>query len=74
MFLGKYNANVDKSAEDCFGFSGEDESWEIKNNTGDRVLWKSDDYRIGISYFSAMRLIAVKRLVKFFSVSIFSSL
>ena len=43
-FLGKYNANLDKSAEECFGFVEGDESWEIRNNTGDRVLWKSDDY------------------------------
>ena len=43
-FLGKYNANLDKSAEECFGFVEGDESWEILNNTSDRVLWKSDDY------------------------------
>ena len=43
-FLGKYNANLDKSAEECFGFVEGDESWEIKNNTGNRVLWKDDDY------------------------------
>ena len=43
-FLGKYNANLDKSAEECFGFDEGDESWEIKNNTGLRVIWKSDDY------------------------------
>lgn len=43
-FLGKYNFNNDKSTEDVFGLSAGDESWEIKNNTSDRVLWKSDDY------------------------------
>ena len=43
-FLGKYNFNVDKGAEEFFGFSEGDESWEIKNNTSDRVLWKSNDY------------------------------
>lgn len=43
-FLGKYNFNNDKSTEDVFGFAEDDESWEIRNNTGDRVLWKSDDY------------------------------
>lgn len=37
-------ANLDKSAEECFGFVEGDESWEIKNNTGNRVLWKDDDY------------------------------
>ena len=43
-FLGKYNFNVDKGAEEFFGFGEGDESWEIKNNTSDRVLWKSADY------------------------------
>lgn len=47
-FIGKYNFNNDKSTEETFGFSGEDESWEIKNNTSDRVLWKSDDYETTI--------------------------
>lgn len=40
----KYNFNNDKGTEEVFGFSGEDESWEIKNNTSNRVLWKSADY------------------------------
>lgn len=44
VFLGKYNFNIDKGAEDFFGFRTGDESWEIKNNTGNRVLWKSADY------------------------------
>ncbi len=43
-FLGKYNFNNDKGTEEVFGFADPDESWEIKNNTSDRVLWKSDDY------------------------------
>ena len=43
-FLGKYNFNNDKGTEDVFGFSEGDESWEIKNNTSNRVLWKSADY------------------------------
>ena len=43
-FLGKYNFNNDKGTEEVFGFESGDESWEIKNNTSDRVLWKSDDY------------------------------
>lgn len=43
-FLGKYNFNNDKSTEEVFGFVDGDESWEIRNNTSDRVLWKSDDY------------------------------
>jgi len=43
-FLGKYNFNNDKGTEEVFGFVDGDESWEVRNNTGDRVLWKSDDY------------------------------
>lgn len=43
-FLGKYNFNNDKGTEEVFGFANDDESWEVKNNTGNRVLWKSDDY------------------------------
>ena len=44
QFMGKYNWNNDKSTEDVFGFQPDDESWEVKNNTSDRVLWKSADY------------------------------
>ena len=44
IFLGKYNWNNDKSTEEVFGFQEDDESWEVKNNTSDRVLWKSADY------------------------------
>lgn len=33
MFIGRYNFNFDKGAENVFGFSGEAESWEFKNNT-----------------------------------------
>ena len=43
-FLGKYNFNNDKGTEEVFGFVSDDESWEIKNNTSDRVLWKSANY------------------------------
>lgn len=43
-FLGKYNFNNDKGTEEVFGFASPDESWEIKNNTSDRVIWKNDDY------------------------------
>ena len=44
VFIGKYNFNNDKGTEEVFGFVQGDESWEIKNNTSDRVLWKSADY------------------------------
>ena len=43
-FLGKYNFNNDKSTEDVFGFGSGDESWEILNNTSNRVIWKNDDF------------------------------
>lgn len=43
-FLGKYNFNNDKSTEDVFGFVQGDESWEIRNNTSNRVVWKNDDF------------------------------
>ena len=44
IFMGKYNWNNDKSTEETFGFQEGDESWEVLNNTGDRVLYKSADY------------------------------
>ena len=44
IFMGKYNWNNDKSTEETFGFQEEDESWEVRNNTSDRVLYKSADY------------------------------
>lgn len=43
-FLGKYNFNYDKSSEEVFGFTEGDESWEILNNTSDRVIFKNDDF------------------------------
>lgn len=43
-FIGKYNFNFDKATPEVFGFAEGDESWEILNNTSDRVLWKNDDY------------------------------
>lgn len=43
-FIGKYNFNNDKSTEKTFGFVSGDESWEVRNNTSDRVLFKSDDF------------------------------
>lgn len=43
-FIGKYNFNNDKGTEELYGFADDDESWEILNNTSERVLWKSDDY------------------------------
>lgn len=43
-FIGKYNFNYDKGTEETYGFSEGDESWEILNNTSNRVLWKSADY------------------------------
>ena len=43
-FLGKYNFNNDKSTSEVFGFATGDESWEVLNNTSDRVLFKSADF------------------------------
>lgn len=43
-FLGKYNFNNDKGTPEVFGFSEGDESWEIRNNTSRRVLFKDDDF------------------------------
>lgn len=43
-FLGKYNFNNDKSTEATFGFTPGCESWEIRNNVSDRVLFKLSDY------------------------------
>lgn len=43
-FLGKYNFNNDKATEKVFGFEPGDESWEIRNNTSDRSMFKSDDF------------------------------
>ena len=46
-FLGKYNFNNDKGTPEVFGFEEPDESWEIKNNTSNRVIWKNADYSGG---------------------------
>ncbi len=43
-FIGKYNFNHDKGTPEVFGFDSNDESWEIRNNTSDRVIWKNDDF------------------------------
>jgi len=43
-FVGKYNFNNDKGTEEVFGFVNGDESWEIKNNTSNRVVWKDNNY------------------------------
>lgn len=43
-FIGKYNFNTDKAAEDTFGFADGDESWEFLNNTSDLALFKISDF------------------------------
>lgn len=43
-FLGKYNFNNDKGTPEVFGFTEGDESWEVLNNTSDRVVFKSADF------------------------------
>lgn len=40
----KYNFNNDKGTAEVFGFESGDESWEVKNNTSNRVLFKSADF------------------------------
>ena len=44
VFIGKYNFNHDKGTPEVFGMTAGDESWEIRNNTSDRVRWKSADF------------------------------
>jgi len=46
-FIGKYNFNTDKAAENTFGFTSPAECWEVLNNTSDRVLFKSSEYASG---------------------------
>lgn len=43
-FIGKYNFNTDKNAENTFGFASNDESWEFLNNTSDMALWKTANF------------------------------
>ena len=43
-FIGKYNFNHDKGTPEVFGFDADDESWETKNNTSNRALWKNPDF------------------------------
>ena len=43
-FIGKYNFNNDKATPEVYGFEPGDESWEIRNNTSNRVLFKSADF------------------------------
>ncbi len=43
-FWGKYNFNFDKGAENVFGLTPGCESWEFRNNTSPRVLFKSADF------------------------------
>ncbi len=47
-FWGKYNFNNDKSTAEVFGFDSEtyprQQSWEFRNNTSDRVLFRSADF------------------------------
>lgn len=46
-FIGKGNCNIDKGNENIFGFTSDypnAQSWEFKNNTSNRVLFKSADF------------------------------
>lgn len=44
VFWGKYNFNNDKGTEEVYGLTEGCESWEVKNNTGNRVIFKVSDY------------------------------
>lgn len=44
QFVGKYNFNNDKGTPEVYGFASGDESWETKNNTSNRVLYKNADF------------------------------
>lgn len=46
-FWGKYNFNNDKSTPEPFGWGAGYECWEIKNNTSNRVRFKTSDYGDG---------------------------
>ena len=46
-FWGKYNFNFDKSAEAVYGLTEGCESWEVLNNTSNRVLFKVSDFGDG---------------------------
>ena len=46
-FWGKYNFNNDKSTPEVFGLGEGCESWEIRNNISDRVIFKISDYGAG---------------------------
>ncbi|NDV58060.1 leucine-rich repeat protein [Bacteroides sp. 519] len=46
-FVGKYNFNTDKAAEETFGFTSaypNCQCWEFRNNTSGRMLFKESDY------------------------------
>jgi hypothetical protein len=44
LFIGKYNFNHDKDAQEVFGLTGSAECWEFLNNTSDLCLFKSADF------------------------------
>ena len=53
-FHGKYNFNLDKSTAESFGLTDGCESWEVCNNTSNRVIFKESNYDDGwLSDFEA---------------------
>lgn len=46
-FWGKYNFNDEKSSNQVYGLTDGCESWEICNNTSNRVIFKVSDYGTG---------------------------
>lgn len=50
VFIGKCNLNTDKSNHDIFGFTNSypaAQSWEFRNNTSNRVLFKTSNFGNG---------------------------
>lgn len=44
VFVGKYNFNHDKDAQEVFGLTGTAECWEFANNTSNLCLFKNADF------------------------------
>ena len=43
-FMGKYNFNLPKRAAAPYGYSGNDESWEVERNNSMNVKFQDDDF------------------------------
>lgn len=74
-FMGKYNFNNDKSTREVYGFKPGDECWSVEVNSGNRVIYKDDDFsdeswksefesRYPKNYYDTTRLQAMVSWVK----------